>query len=457
MTIIYLALGVIFIGIGIGLSKAFYAQIFSPISAYALPFGFAFLLMTLPIINYRPLSPGTLLALFLPLLALICGAFLGGIVSGRQKSGIISDTGPRLLANKVRRILLLTYLFASAGLLLQFYYMARSFGGISAIVMQPTVIYHTRVLYGFDFPSWVGYLVSLSYCGMYLAGSYTALAGWRNWYSIWTVLIVVGVALSSMGRASILWAGLLIFNGNYLTHLVLGKAPKLRISVRKLITYLILISLIIGATIYIRLIRAQDNFESTQTRIGYAVNPVFLQNDSTLLRGIIHTYLNFTGPIPVLGERIDYPDPQLGYGVKTFNALFRMVIPTVGRYGPIRESSVLPGFNVFTAIGDWFYDFGWIGILFIPFVMGVLSSWLFYKAIRRSIGFWQMGLLAFSLLWLEWAIFFSMTYQGFFFIGLAWLLVVSHGVKYLRIPIRRQHSVRLRHSHLYSIPLTMQK
>ncbi len=426
MTIIYFSLALIFISLGIVVSKALYSRILSPVSAYTVPFGLVFVLLCLPIIEYRPLSLQAVLALLLSMLALIFGAFVGAVFSGRQIERGVILYEPHKLTVKVRLFLFLTYSLASLGLLLQLYYMARYFGGIARIIEQPTLIYHVRVTYGFDFPSWVGYLVSLSYCGIFLTGCYAVLVGWRNLYSVWTVLIVAGIALSSMGRASILWAALLIFNGAYLTGLVLGTTRRFHISFRRIVVFLALAGLVIAATMYLRLIRAQDNFESTEARIYHVINPALLRYDSTVLRGLIQAYLSFSGPVPAFGEHIDYPEKRLGLGVKTFNALFRMVNPAIARYGPIHESSYLPGFNVFTALDDWFYDFGWAGIFLIPFLVGILSSWLFRKAIQRTISLWQLGLLAFLFLWLEWAIFFSMTYQGFFLIDLGWLFILSH-------------------------------
>lgn len=185
--------------------------------------------------------------------------------------------------------------------------------------------------------------------------------------------------------------------------------------------------------ILVRQIRAGgDNFRGTATVLRSYSTLGYLYEDSLFWNASLANYVYLTGGIPALGYVMERnQDAPLEWGMNTFGCFYRQMGVAVPRY---KNFSEIPfQFNVYTAIADWYRDFGWPGIILIPLVLGLISGWLFEKARKKIISFPQLAILGFIMLMLEFSIFISISFQGFFWIALAWTIGLGYGNDFKRL------------------------
>jgi oligosaccharide repeat unit polymerase len=437
MAIIYLILGIIYLGLSLGISRWLYGRLVSPIGVFGLAFGFIFLALALPIMNYPPLSGEAILAFLLVIVSMILGTIVGSGLNRTLNRRVARLPISIYPATRVKLLLILSLFVGSIGILLQVYYMGRTVGSVSVLVQHPTLIYSMRVAYEWITPSWVGYISSVCYASFFLAGCCVVFFGWTTPWPYWATVNILVLSVTTMGRAVIIWGGLLFVNGYFLTGLVTGKSlmAQWRSSRRRLAVVFAAV-VFFAAIVGIRYVRAGDQFTYTISRAQSSVKVSYDQRNGLFWNAFLATYVPLTGGVLAFDETLASGDSDLGWGEKTFNALARIVDPSIRRYGTYRESANI-GVNVYTALGDWFYDFGWPGLFLVPFAVGAIAGRLYQKAIHSSIGIGQLGLLAFLMLWLEWSVFFSMTYQGFFFIAIIWVWLGWHGLAIFDLARRR--------------------
>jgi oligosaccharide repeat unit polymerase len=423
----YLGLCALYLSLGVGNSLILYRRIFSPIGVFGLVFGTTFLLLAFPVIRYTPLSNTTALALVAVMLLFTAGTVSVAVPLRPEgcKSAPVSSKYVNM--SRLRSLLIVTNAVGTLGVALQWYYVMHAFGGAAALFRQIALVYVYRTTGALEMAPLAGYLASIAHAASYLGGCYIGFRGKSKLLPLWSLSIVVLTSLVMMGRASLLWGGLLFLNGILLSRIVAregsdsGSPTNFKMVLRLTVLAVALFGLMLG----IRQIRGGgDNFRSTASSFRDYSNLSYSNDGSFFWNALLSNYVYVTGSLPALTRALEQGTglPQ-NWGTNTFGCIFRALGVSVPRY---LEFTYIPfPFNVYTALADWYWDFGWAGVLVIPFVAGLISSFLFEKALTKRITMRSLATLAYLLLWLEFSTFISLSYQGFFWISLAWLWLWS--------------------------------
>lgn len=419
----YLGLSAFYLILGIGNSFLLYRRFFSPIGIFGFVFGITFLLLAFPVIRYIPLNDLAVFVLFVTKVFFVIGTIAA--ILPLRSSGIkkLREGPSHKKLSRLRNFLFLSNIIGTVGVVLQWYYILRFFGGLDALLNRIAQIYGYRVSGSLGITNWAGYMASVGYAAVFLGGCYLGFNGKYKILSVWPLLIVLFHGLAMMGRASLVWGGLLFLNGFMLSRLIMAKRStfmtldKLLIALRLSVMGIILLGLMLG----IRQVRGGgDNFRATAVNIRPYSNISYADEFSFWENAFLSNYVYVTGPIPALGRIVEDATgfPQ-NWGTNTFGSIFRRFGFSVPRY--LVGVNIPFSFNIYTAIADWYLDFGWLGIITIPFAVGFLSGFLFEKALSGRISIGSLATLGFLFLWLEFSTFFSLSVQGFFWISLIWL------------------------------------
>lgn len=422
MSVAYLIICIVYLTLGIGGSLLLYHRVFSPLGILGGVFGIVSLLLIFPVVQYVSLNNTTMVVLIIVMLAFFLGTLAAIFPWRMSHKAAMCRRQKNLNVREIQVALLFSNLIATLGLALQWYFVIRFFGGATAFVAQIPLLYVSRLAQALKMPPWAGYMASVGFAGIYLAGHYIGAKGDNRILPFWSWVIILAHSLVTMGRASIIWGGLLFLNGIMLSQILIGKSAVLSHSMlRQGIRLVVLGVVLFGLMLGVRQIRAGgDNFQATADNIrDYSL--ICRSDESDFLcNAFLSNYVYLTGSVPALGQILERGTgiPE-NWGVNTFGSVFRRLGMTVPRY--LEPVNIPFPFNVYTAVADWYLDFGWMGILIVPFIIGFASSFLFEKTLNRSISTSALAVLSFLFLWLEFSVFFSLSSQGFFWIALIWL------------------------------------
>lgn len=429
MNFIYLLLACIYLLCGLGGSLIIHRRFFSPLAVFSGIFGSIFLLLSIPLVDYRSLSTKTILILISTLLSLILGSFLGPLLTwSLKKSRSKANKSLLYYTTSIREWLLFSNLMSTFGIIIQFYFIIRLFGGVSSYINNVGNIYMMRVEGDIAMPQWASYLGTISYAASFVGGCYLAINGRYRILSIWPLLNTFMLSFLIMGRASMLWGTTYFFTGYILTS-IQEKRFLLKITRSNLIKWgkvVLFVVLILLVTILLRQIRGgNDNFWPSVAKIAPYTN-LNIGKDKLFLNSLLSNYIYVTGSVPTLGYLVDN-NSYLNWRIRLFAPIFRLFGISNSRYS---DFVAIPfSFNVYTAIAEWYLGFGWWGTLCVFFVIGFLSSVQYEKVLKGSCGFKGLAILGLLLLWLEWSWVFSFTRQGLFWIALVWLFLGGYWIE----------------------------
>jgi len=418
----YVFLVIWYLLFAVGGSYYLYRSVISPLGLFGSVYVIVFMLLAIPLVDYRSIGPATF-ALLLLVGFVFSVSYIAVVRIFRKplrKSAQAKQTRWDLSA--FRTVLLISNVCSSVGILLQAYFFVRFFGSVSNYFNNLSNVYAMRVSGEALISSWIAYMGNVGYAAVFVAGQTLAVKGnlIKRPIIIWSILNVMALSILTMGRAAILWGGLFFVIG-YLTMLVscCGKAK------RKMVVKNRLLIILLGGGIfafinYLRQIRGKgDNFWSTIAPLRAYINLPYVGRDSFFWNALMSNYVYFTGSIPSLGYVMDHPD-HANWVLRLLAPFARIIGKDIVRYSEFL--SIPFEYNARSAIGELYLAFGFWGTLLVFLCVGAISAFLYEKLKAGTIHFNQLVLLSWLLIWLIWSIFFSLTRQGFFWISAFWLM-----------------------------------
>lgn len=405
----------------VGGSYCLYRSMLNPLGMFGAIYVVVFVLLAIPVVDYRPISVRTFVLLLLIGTLLPASYFV--VISAFRKSFRKVASAQRIKwdLSSFHVVLLISNVLSSLGILLQFYAFVRFFGSIGNYFNNLGEVYIMRLEGETLIPSWIAYVGNIGYAAVFMAGQILAVKGdlIKQRMVFWSILNIIMLSVITMGRAAILWGGLFFLIG-YSTMLAFyHKRIKAAMRGKNRIAIILLSCGILILIIYLRQVRGSgDNFWSTVAPIKSYVNiPVGPHN----LFGnvLVSTYVYFTGSVPTLGYVMDHPD-NTNWFLRLVAPFARILGQDVVRYS---EFLAIPfNFNARSAIGELYLAFGFWGTLFIFVFVGAISAFFYEKLKSGIIHFNQLILLSWLWGWLVWSVFFSLTRQGFFWVSAFWLV-----------------------------------
>lgn len=353
------------------------------------------------IIDYRPLSIYTYIYYFI-----FVGTLLIGIKVGYTTSPIVLKRRAINVSKLIKILLTISIITTS----ISWYLTVKHYGSLVYIFTHAFDIRQETIGNGISLvPIYITYLGSVIYFGFILSLFYYNKTHVRNFltYSILFFICIVISDLRTFGRVGILFS---IFS--CLSYMIISKIKLLSIK-----RFFIALGLY-GLLMLPRLIRGGfDNFSSSIS--GYA--EAFKVNITPALYGFVVVYIYYFSSIYAFDELILNIDIIHTNGMRNFASILNLINKIFGlndeRIILIADSAHIPfEYNIYSILGELYYDFGYIGIVIFPIMFGIIIGYIFKMA-----GIFGNVLKAFMLTW----IFFTPIYNIFSFGAFSIALIIG--------------------------------
>jgi oligosaccharide repeat unit polymerase len=384
MTIIF----ILFVGvISVLLGRWMFGTWFNHVSIYSGIWSFSLFLFELRFIHYYPLELETWLLIYGAWFAFIIGSTT--IVVARN----VLEHSPRTIPNPSRIPILIPFeneetilnkllwtlnIITLLVALQHWYVVIHKFGSIINVFIWANIL-RTAFVHD-ELPGMIPYGAPLALSACLIAGLYTASIGRLKIVAVISLIVVILLDIAVMGRGRMILGGILFLSGYLLS-------KKRRISVLhrpksgkiwRIMTILLAIVLfIIGAEVVRSYRGVTENLKGTTKSLQKLKGNVFITPS---------IYMYFTISNGVFNQYLKKPEVQTMWGryslAPFWRAMSKIGFKTyVPPYPPFYPTPVLA--NTYTYLGELYSDYGLTGVLIIPYILGGLASFYWFRIERR--------------------------------------------------------------------------
>jgi oligosaccharide repeat unit polymerase len=409
---------------GIALSRIVFGTWFNHVSLYTGIWSFTLTFFELRMITYYPLEVETWIVIIACSLLFFFGAYTVAAmrIAGKRDhpekvqrdDHLTSEKGIKRLKNVLWILNIITFTTAAHDL----YIVSVLFGGFAKAMVLGNLLYSYRVSEGL--PGSIPFIGNLVFNASVLAGCYTALRGRITLVSIVPLVTVTMIAFAKMGRVDILYAMLLFVSGYFLTPKPEKKSLKtVKFSVRKYLMLAVILVIVVGGAELIRSTRkVQEGFVGTTKT---------LQKMGTLGFITPSIYLYASAHYGILNKYLMDQSENAPFGGNTFLPFYRWL----GGLGfeihanPYQKFYRVPVYtNTGTYLREIDSDFGIAGLVVVPYILGCISSILWYRVKRRR-DYMDIMVAAFFWTIIGLSFFVMATRQGQLIVYLAMSILIS--------------------------------
>jgi oligosaccharide repeat unit polymerase len=280
------------------------------------------------------------------------------------------------MANKGKLLKVLILFFGVIGLLAviqNWLVLLKEFGSIEGVLLNASLVYRMRIERSIE--GQIPYLFTFSYVAMFFAAVYSAS---RNKISILTIIPFAGVILKEVSQSS--RAGLLnsffLFLSTFLIYRYFYQLKeKVIFSNRKIVMGFIVIALLLYlSTTLIRVTRiTNEKFKGATTELSE------MEANAIISPSI---YLYFSGQIGTLNKVIKCEERSYLFAEKTLTMFYGTIakFKLVKRPKDHDKGYFIPVWiNTGTYLREIFMDYGFLGLIIVPFILGFLCTLYWYK------------------------------------------------------------------------------
>jgi oligosaccharide repeat unit polymerase len=256
-------------------------------------------------------------------------------------------------------------------------------GSFSNFFVLGNLLYSVRVQEGL--PGSIPYLGIINLVGSLLAGIYTSMVGKLKGVAFVIILSMLVSSIANMSRASIIIGAILFLSGLFLNTWRYASEPRksLGLRVRTAITVAVLVALVVSGMEVVRSNRGTIERFSGATA---ALNKLGRSAGSFITPSVVW-YIS--GSPAVLNQYLKKETENPGVGHYSLAPFWRILskigFPTyVGQHQPFYRTPI--GSNVGTYLRELHADYGLVGVVMGPFLLGIIASvyWVRYM-IRHSL------------------------------------------------------------------------
>jgi oligosaccharide repeat unit polymerase len=358
----------------IGTGRWMFGRWFNHVGLYGIVLGVSLLVFHSGLIYYYPLEGGTWLVIIAGWLSFVCGS--GAVIAARFASGTgsiqsLGTAGSPGDSAILLRMLWVVNVLTSIDAVYELWNVGRLLGGMSNILVLGNLLYNVRIHAGI--PGAIPYIGTLTLPGAMLAGYYTSSQGRLRPVAIVSLLAAIVNAVASMVRASLVLVAILFVTG-YLfgnRNAIRSKIADGRSSFRRYLSMALAVLLLVVGMEVIRGNRGMTEGFVGQTsslkhlgvKAGSFLTPSIIMYLS-VHHGVLNQYLKKeTENLPV-GRYSLAPFgrfmSKLGFDtyIDQFQPFYR--VPVVANTG--------------TYLRELDSDYGHVGVVFGPFLLGLFSS-----------------------------------------------------------------------------------
>jgi len=410
---------------GVYLGKYLFGRWFNHVTIYTVIwFGLLFF-YHLGYIKYYPLSFETWSYIILAYLSLIFGTITVFIsrTALKQSSEISLFNSKQFKTEfinsaKLKKIIIFFSLIGIFSGLQQWYILIKLYGNIPSILLNGSEIYRMRVEEGI--PGVIPYLQSFSYVGLFLSGLYGAK---KKSIPLITVLPLFGVIvkeLANFSRAGILLGFVLFLTTYILTKNMIVTNDNIKAKKNKsknVAIIIVIVILLISSAVFIRAFRGTvESFsgsskELSSLRTNLLISPSLYLYMSAHI-GVFNMYL-----------KVDEEKSEV-FGKNTFLPIYNFIakLNLVKHFKQYHRGYYIPVWtNTGTYLRELHSDFGIVGIILGPYLLGLFSTILIFVVNSRK-NLFYLTLLVFLYVIIIFSFLVLISRLGVFYISLMLIL-----------------------------------
>jgi oligosaccharide repeat unit polymerase len=377
-----ISLAVIIIG------KLILGKWFNHITLYCVIWSGLILFYEMKLISYPDITP---IAWFLIISTFL--AFLLGTLTIVSAKNVFSDTtifsrdselNLALFQDNGQAVKYFTIFFSVISLLgaLQHWMvLINKFGSIPAVFLNASVIYKLNVHQGGE-KGMIPFVSNFGYVAIFLSAIFTAYKGRFSFITFLPFISIIVKELATIGRFGMLLALMeFVFAFFLFRHLLTkDRLNRFKFSKRNAImaASLLIIILIVSAS-FVRITRGASESFSGATR------ELRQMEDNILISPSLYLYVS--SDLGVLTKFLNSSGEDTKFGQNTFLTLYHVLdkFDVVKRESDYQKGYYIPMWaNTGTYIRELYADFGITGTLLVPYLLGLLITWLWFEFYRRN-------------------------------------------------------------------------
>jgi oligosaccharide repeat unit polymerase len=363
------------------ISKRLFYSYFSPFGIFGLLWALLFALYYLKIIPYFDLSLQAKLILYGSYFSFLIGGLTAGIafqIKRRNNKPRKTTTFSFLSKNNQLFFKKAILIVGTLAFVSSIIYLLKviEFVDWQIVLQKPWLMKYAPRSDLFEINKIWGYLSSFNYIVAIMGGFYCAAFSFRYWPVYLAIAGGLVNSMASLGRAFMIEIVIFYLVAYFLTKLWKEKKLKLKITLRKTVIGGIILVLFFSALVSVVNIRRGVNFDARYTSEYYT--------GSTIPDPIFQYYRYFSANLPAFDAFITNFDEneKMGYGKITFFPITKQFyklgiikeLPKVKNYENVRTPIPI---NTFTYLRPIYQDFRFLGTIILPYLIGLISSFLF--------------------------------------------------------------------------------
>lgn len=367
------------------IGKTIFKKWFNHITLYCITWGGMLSLYNLKLLSYLDIVPIAWFLIVVAFLTFLIGSITPFAIK-KPDQNLKDDFNILFFDNgKYLRTALYVLGFISFfGALYNWYVLYKMFGSIVKIFLSANIIYRMRV--DAEIPGLLPYLGGVTFAGLVLAGIYTA---YKNKITIPVIMLLIAAILrdlATFARVGILISLVVFVCSLFLYRHFISHISKIS---RTKITLLITISLalVILAASTVKLFRGSyERYQGTSSSLSaFKDNPVISPS----------LYLYLSSHVGVFSKYIEEDNENTRFGINTLSPVYNFLAKFgLTEKAPFHQKGYLIPMwtNSSTYLRELHADFGPIGILIVPYFIGLFTS-IFWLSFYRSGSYYSFVLL----------------------------------------------------------------
>lgn len=368
--------------LGIILGKLLFQKWINHLTVYCFIMGglvFLYELRLLPYIKIIPLAwiylISSFLSFLLGILTVISAKNLNIIVKAFDKK---SDISLPIFSDGGKALKLSILFFSLVGLFVaiqRWWVLIHMFGSIPAVLVNAAIVYRLNV--NREIKDFIPILPNFVYVAVFLVGIYTAYKRRFSFLTFFPFICIILKELTYFGRGEILFALLEFLFSFFLFRHLLNDDASQKFKFSKMNAFVassILVIILVASSSLIRVSRGSyENF------VG-ASNGLSQLKGSFIISPSIYLYLS--SDVGVLSKYLELNNEHTMFGENTFLIFYDFLakLGIMKRPSDFQKGYFIPMWtNTGTYIRELSADFGTAGVFFVPYLIGFLITWFWFK------------------------------------------------------------------------------
>lgn len=252
----------------------------------------------------------------------------------------------------------------------------KMFGSIPAVILNANYIYILNSKGG-GIKGMVPFIAVFGYVAIFFSGIYSAYKGRFTFLTFLPIIAIIVRELATVGRVGMLLALLEFFFTFFLFRHLLNddKSGRFKFSKKNaVLSFSFILILFIASSSIVRIARGPaESFVGASQKLSKLKGNFFITPT---------VYLYLSSDVGVLSKYFDYEPEKSKFGQNTFLTVYHILskFDIIKRPSDFQRGYYIPMWtNTATFIRELHADFGVTGIFLIPYLLGLIMTWFWFK------------------------------------------------------------------------------